>query len=156
MPLLKRIEKRISRKEKEDELGITDLKRKMKEMKEDGGDGDDLESDSDSNSDSDDTDDSDSDSDGGDSLSDEGGLKAHIPILHFADFKISLDSSSDDDEEEQAGEDLPEDDGAEAEVEEEEGVSSLLRACGYQLILLPNRGSSTIRIRSRGSDIQPG
>lgn len=82
MPLLKRIEKRISRKEKEDELGITDLKRKMKEMKEDGGDGDDLESDSDSNSDSDDSDDSDSDSDddGGDSLSDEGGFMAHIDV----------------------------------------------------------------------------
>jgi ABC-type Zn2+ transport system substrate-binding protein/surface adhesin len=75
MPLLKRIEKRISRKEKEDELGITDLKRKMKEMKEGGGDDNDSGSDSDSNSDSDDSDSSEDDSedDGHDSLSDEGG-----------------------------------------------------------------------------------
>lgn len=65
MPLLKRIEKRISRKEKEDELGITELKQKMKEMKEDNGEDVSSESESEGSSDSD-------DSDGGDSLSDEG------------------------------------------------------------------------------------
>ncbi|KAI5454554.1 hypothetical protein NCC49_003449 [Naganishia albida] len=102
MPLLKRIEKRISRKEKEDELGITDLKRKMKEMKEDGADGVDSGSDSDSNSDSDDSDSS--DDDGHDSLSDE-------------------DSSSDgDDDEEQDGGAIEEGDESEEDAEEEESV----------------------------------
>lgn len=86
MPLLKRIEKRISRKEKEDELGITDLKRKMKEMKEDGADGVDSGSDSDSNSDSDDSDSS--DDDGHDSLSDEGKFGIHFSILCFVDCRI--------------------------------------------------------------------
>jgi hypothetical protein len=66
MPLLKRIEKRMSRKEKEDELGITELKRKMKEMKEDNGEEVSSDSESEGSSDSDDSDDS------GDSLSDEG------------------------------------------------------------------------------------
>lgn len=77
MPLLTRIEKRLSKKEKEDKLGITDLKRKMKEIQEENGEADDANSDSDSSGsdDSDDSDDSDEDSDdeAGVPLSDEDG-----------------------------------------------------------------------------------
>lgn len=76
MPLLKRIEKRMSRKEKEDELGITELKRKMKEMKEENGEDVSSDSESDGSSDSEDSD----ESDGGDSLSDEGKTGGFRPI----------------------------------------------------------------------------
>lgn len=62
----------MSRKEKEDELGITELKRKMKELKEDNGEDVSSDSGSDGSSDSEDSEDSDE----GHSLSDDGKLHA--------------------------------------------------------------------------------
>ncbi|GHJ85607.1 hypothetical protein NliqN6_2009 [Naganishia liquefaciens] len=95
MPLLKRIEKRMSRKEKEDKLGITELKEKMKEMREDNGEEASSDSESDESSDSEDSED-------GDSLSDE-------------------DSSSDDEEEDDQ-EDKDDGDGDEGEDEDGEDI----------------------------------
>ncbi|KAJ9127939.1 hypothetical protein QFC24_000224 [Naganishia onofrii] len=100
MPLLTRIEKRLSKKDKEDKLGITDLKRKMKEMQEENGEVDDANSDSDSSG----SDDSDDDSD--DSDDDEG-----VPLSD------EEDSSSDDDEEEN---DEEVEEGAESEAEDDD------------------------------------
>mgnify|MGYP006950215810 CR=1 FL=1 len=81
MPLLKRIERRMSRKEKEDELGITELKQKMKEMREDNGEEASSDSESDESSDSEDSED-------GDSLSDEG--KAYIVSRLSNIHKVSI------------------------------------------------------------------
>ncbi|KAJ9108939.1 hypothetical protein QFC21_000261 [Naganishia friedmannii] len=106
MPLLTRIEKRLSKKDKEDKLGITDLKRKMKEMQEENGKADDANSDSDSSGsdDSDDSDDSDEDSD------DDGG----VPLSD------EEDSSSDDDDDEQDDEELEDGAAAGSEAEDED------------------------------------